>query len=552
MVSRAKNRLLWRTPLRLEQGHEAPSVDVLLPCCGEDPTVILDTVKACILSDYPPNRLRIFVLDDGKSTEVERLVQETRVWASEHSPVEIVYAARQKKEQWLKAANLNFGLDLVKRTDDRGAAEFVAVLDIDMIPERAWLRALVPHMLQDDQLGLVSSPQRFYNVPKGSSVISHIDEYMDLFAIIQDGLQSAYCTGSGFLVRRKALDSIGGFPTESIQDDILTSLHLRAKNWKVTFVQEDQQYGLRPATYGSFTKQWVRWMAGALDMVVVLRSPQLQSLPPEQARTGSALVFIRVFATFTTVFSIIGLLLTLLISKNHSLLFSDTPNEIRTALSLACLARTTSFLYDYYISRSTGFRVGWVPCSDIWLHPYRIQGLLVTYLRRLGVQARFAAAGTQSGETNPQGQPLIKRLKIVLWDYYAIIHLLYLTALLTGLVFALPESFKQWHLTPLSTIITAISWPGGPESMTCCLLYPPFLQLLYICGTQSFVPIGYALKPDEAVDRETLLVRDKDGVAHPTDEGKDLERKASLLGRWKLFPVVLAWYVLAAILSWIR
>ncbi len=482
------------------------------------------------------------MLDDGNSAQIERLVQEIR----ELLPVEIVYAARQRKTQWLKAANLNFGLELARRSAG-GPGEFVAILDIDMIPERAWLRALVPHMLQDDRLGLLSSPQRFYNIPKGSNVITHIDEYMDLFAIVQDSLQSAYCTGSGFLARRAALDSLDGFPTESIQDDILVSLHLRAKKWKVTFVLEDQQYGQRPATFGSFTKQWVRWMAGALDMVMVLRSPHLQSLPMEQRRTGSTLLFTRFFSTITVALSMVGLLLTLLISGNHPFIFCDSPNELRNVLSLACLARATGFLYDYFISKSTGFRVGWLTLSDIWLHPYRIQGLLVTLLRRLGVPDRFAAAGAQVNEANPQGKPLMKRLKMVLWDSYAIIHLVYFVTLVVGLWNALPGPMTDWNLP---SAVKAIASPG-PVLMS-SIMYPPFLQFLYICCTQSFVPIGYALNPDKVSSREALLFQDEHGVARPTNEAKDLQRTAPLLGSWNLFSVVLGWYGLAAVLVWIR
>ena len=98
---------------------------------------------------------------------------------------------------------------------------------------------------------------------------------MDPFTVIR---QSACCTGSGFLAHRAALDSIDGFLTESLQDGILVSLHLRAKKWKVSLGLEDQQFGQRPATLGNYTKQWVRWMAGALDMVMIFRSLYLQSL----------------------------------------------------------------------------------------------------------------------------------------------------------------------------------------------------------------------------------------------------------------------------------
>ena len=287
-------------------------------------------------------------------------------------------------------------------------------------------------------------------------------------------------------------------------------------------------------------------MAGALDMVMVLRSPHLQSLPSDQRRTGSALMLIRFLSTITVAMSMLGLLLTLLISRNHSIVFRDSPNELRVVFSLACLARATGFLYDYYLSKSTGFRLTCVPHSDIWLHPYRIQGLLVTSLRRLGVPERFAAAGAQLNGGNPRGKPLTQRLKMVLWDSYAIIHLVYFTALVVGLWNALSGPVTAWTSSAVGTIA-----PPAPAVMS-SIMYPPFLQLLYICCSQSLVPIGYALNPDEVIDREALLARDEDGVAHPTNEAKDLERTAALLGSWNSYSVVLGWYALATVLVWIR
>ena len=39
---------------------------------------------------------------------------------------------------------------------------------------------------------------------------------------------SAWCTGSGFVVRRSALEQIGGFPVKSVAEDVLCSSMLLA------------------------------------------------------------------------------------------------------------------------------------------------------------------------------------------------------------------------------------------------------------------------------------------------------------------------------------
>ena len=57
-----------------------------------------------------------------------------------------------------KAGNLNYGLDEVHNMPG-GAARFMAALDADMIPERHWLRALMPHLLIDDKCAMSCPPQ---------------------------------------------------------------------------------------------------------------------------------------------------------------------------------------------------------------------------------------------------------------------------------------------------------------------------------------------------------------------------------------------------------
>jgi cellulose synthase/poly-beta-1,6-N-acetylglucosamine synthase-like glycosyltransferase len=40
-----------------------------------------------------------------------------------------------------------------------GTGEYIAALDADMIPEPAWLRAIIAHMVIDDKMALVCPPQ---------------------------------------------------------------------------------------------------------------------------------------------------------------------------------------------------------------------------------------------------------------------------------------------------------------------------------------------------------------------------------------------------------
>ena len=67
-------------------------------------------------------------------------------------------------------------------------------------------------------------------------------------------------TGSGYIIRRSALASIGGFPHD-MAEDTSTSFRLMANGWYVTQVSEMLQYGLFPDTLWGHIKQHSRWVS---------------------------------------------------------------------------------------------------------------------------------------------------------------------------------------------------------------------------------------------------------------------------------------------------
>lgn len=82
---------------------------------------------------------------------------------------------------------------------------------------------------------------------------------------------AAFFCGSGALVRRAAIDSIGGFATGTATEDIHTSLRLHAKGWRSLFVAEQLAHGIAPIDLTEYHKQRTRWGAGSLGLL--FRSP---------------------------------------------------------------------------------------------------------------------------------------------------------------------------------------------------------------------------------------------------------------------------------------
>ena len=96
----------WRPKLWLI-GENAPTVDVIITCCNEEIDVILDTVRAALQLDYPRNRYRVIIADDGSSAELSAAISGMATIS-----YNLYYFARVKAgPDGYKAGNLNRTLD---------------------------------------------------------------------------------------------------------------------------------------------------------------------------------------------------------------------------------------------------------------------------------------------------------------------------------------------------------------------------------------------------------------------------------------------------------
>ncbi|HUA76128.1 MAG TPA: glycosyltransferase, partial [Acetobacteraceae bacterium] len=99
-----------------------PTVDVFIPTYNEDLAVVRATVLAALGIDWPREKLRVYILDDGRRASFRAFAEAAGAG----------YIIRPDNTH-AKAGNLNHAL---ARTD--GA--FIAVFDCDHVPTRAFLQ----------------------------------------------------------------------------------------------------------------------------------------------------------------------------------------------------------------------------------------------------------------------------------------------------------------------------------------------------------------------------------------------------------------------------
>lgn len=151
----------WLRPCYRLVGNSAPTVDVFITCCREPNDVIIDTVAAAVAQDYPSQRFRVFILDDGHDEKLQEAMKRLSTRSAETNGPKVWYLSRKLEagfRSYFKAGNLQFGIEESMRW---GGSEYIASLDSDMIPEPDWLRRMIPHLLLDNQMALACPPQVF-------------------------------------------------------------------------------------------------------------------------------------------------------------------------------------------------------------------------------------------------------------------------------------------------------------------------------------------------------------------------------------------------------
>lgn len=229
------------------------TVDVMIPTYNESVELLRETILCAVNMRYPH---RTYVLDDGNRPEVRQLAEE----------FDCGYITREKREH-AKAGNLNNAL---RQT----GGEFIVTLDADHVASPELIEEMIG-FFADEKVSIVQATQDFYNLDSFQHQVdweSRIGwQQQELFfSVIQPGKDrhnAAFYCGSPGMLRRKAIEDIGGFPTDSITEDMHTSMKLQKKGWKVTYINRTLARGLAPQTFTGFATQWQRWGHGNMQVM---------------------------------------------------------------------------------------------------------------------------------------------------------------------------------------------------------------------------------------------------------------------------------------------
>lgn len=231
--------------------HLWPTVDIYVPSYNESLDVVRDTVLAAQCIDYPRDKLKIYLLDDGKRSEFA-------VFAAD---VGVGYITRDDNRH-AKAGNLNHAMRITK-------GELITVFDCDHVATRAFLQATVAPFLKDPKLALLQTPHYFYSPDPFERNLKAAREIPNEGALFygpvqqgNDNWNATFFCGSCAVIRRSTLEEIGGFATETVTEDAHTALKMQRRGWKSAFLALPLAAGLATERLGLHVIQRTRWARG--------------------------------------------------------------------------------------------------------------------------------------------------------------------------------------------------------------------------------------------------------------------------------------------------
>lgn len=226
-----------------------PKVCVFVCTYNEDIKLVLATAHAAKMLEYPNKE--IYICDDGHRERLRELCFKFGIG----------YLSRPDNAH-AKAGNINYALSQTK-------SELFMVLDADFIVKKNFIYEALPYF-QDEKTALVQYPQTFYNKDPfqlmKESLYNEQELFMRFLEPVLAGENALIHVGTNAVLRRSAVERIGGIPVKSITEDMATGLLLQNEGYRTCYVNKPYALGITPYNVSDLASQRRRWARGTMQI----------------------------------------------------------------------------------------------------------------------------------------------------------------------------------------------------------------------------------------------------------------------------------------------
>ena len=268
---RATNALIEQANLHIwDNPQNLPRVTTQIPLYNEL-NVAERVMRAASAMNYPAGMHEVQILDDSNDETSKHIDEVAETLRAEGVDITVV---RRDNRIGYKAGALKEGTRQAK-------GELLAVFDSDFVPQKDFLKRMVPFFLNDPQVGLVQA--RWGHLNKEHSLLTRTQSLgIDGHFIIEQsarafsGLYMNF-NGTAGIWRKQAIEAAGGWQHDTLTEDLDLSYRAQLAGWKATFVPDVIVPAEVPETVAAFKSQQFRWAKGSIQTAIKLFPTILKS-----------------------------------------------------------------------------------------------------------------------------------------------------------------------------------------------------------------------------------------------------------------------------------
>jgi len=233
-----------------------PEISILIPAHNEE-KVIENTVRAMLSLDYPTDKYKIYVINDGSKDRTGEIVKSYQEKFGEDR-LKLINVPKEEGGRG-KSNALNYGLR-------QSNGEYIVVYDADNTPNRMALRYLSHEIHTHSSYGAVIGKFRTRN--KRRNILTRFIniETLSFQWMAQAGRWRLFrlCSipGTNFIVRRKILEDLGGWDVKAVAEDTELSFRIYQMGHEISFMPLAETYEQEPENLHVWFKQRTRWVNG--------------------------------------------------------------------------------------------------------------------------------------------------------------------------------------------------------------------------------------------------------------------------------------------------
>lgn len=393
-------------PLPEIDESEYPDVDVFIPTYSEEPKLLYKTLNGCKHMRYPDRRkVHIYLCDDNRRPEMRRLAEQMGV----------CYLDRPD-HKGAKAGNLNHALA-------HSSSPLIVTFDADMIPKSDFLLKTIPYFADADkrnsgqrtepriELGFLQSPQCFYtpdlfqfNLFSEERIPNEQDYFYRDIQVSRTRTNSVIYGGSNTVLRREALEAVGGFYTEAITEDFATGILIQRAGYVTLGIAEPLASGMSASDLQGLIQQRTRWARGVIATGRKMHIFRCRELSSVQKLNYWA----SVWYWYAPVKRMIYIMSPILYAVFGFMVFECT------------LPQVLLFWLPMYVSGSISLRLmsnqirntKWTNIYETVLAPYM---LLPVLLESVGITLKKFKVTAKEEQRNQKGQNPVYTIPFVIW-----------------------------------------------------------------------------------------------------------------------------------------